>query len=501
MRSTSWADQLWGKEAKFFYLILSAIILLFGFLGSRELWTQEHRWADIVTSMFFYHDFLHPILNGQEYYDKPLLSYWFIAGLSAITGQFSLLTMRLPSALAGLLAIWSIYRLGVVLQDRRLGLLAGWLLLTTYYFVFWARVSSTDMLNLSGSLFAVSWYFTKRNHLSFFNYLIFFIILAITALCKGLVGPVVAGIAVATDVFLQKSWKKHFNLSLFLGMAPAIILYVLPFWFSNQFGNGSYEQNGLYEVYRENIMRYFYPFDHKDPVYTYFIYLPIYLLPWAFFFIPAIFSLKNRWLQLSLNAKWMVWTTWVLFLFFTLSGSRRSYYILPMIPYAILMTADWILSGLGTLQRRAGAAVVGTFILFVFIFLLLQPLYYARGGVITFDTVLKTETNKIKPWSEWRIVLLDAESKLNFYLKLSPDIVNLDTKIPREKYTIENMLREWPILTNQPKDTIIITRKLHEPLLRQILQDYTVVESEKTYLELILKKPDPNLPLAFIPKG
>ena len=501
MNRTSWADKLWGNQAKLFYLILPAVILLFGFLGSRELWTQEHRWADIVASMLFYQDFLHPILNGQEYYDKPLLSYWLIAGLTAITGQLSLWAMRLPSALAGLLAIWSIYRIGVVLQDKRLGLLAGWLLLTSYYFIFWARVSSTDMLNLAGSLFAVSWYLSKRNQITFFNYLIFFIILAITALCKGLVGPVVATLAVGTDILLQKSWKKHCNLPLFFAMIPALILYVLPFWFSNQMGNDSYEQNGLYEVYRENIMRYFHPFDHKDPIYIYFIYLPIYLMPWAFFFIPAIFSLKNRWSQLSLNAKWMVWATLVLFLFFTLSGSRRSYYILPMVPFAILMTADWILASVGRVSRWAGATAIGAFLVLMFIFLLLQPFYYQRGGVANFDQVLKTETNKIKPWSEWQIVLLDAESKLNFYLKLTPDIERLDISTAREKQTIESLLDEWPILTSQPKDTILITRKLHEPLLQQILKDYTVVEPEKTYLELILKKPDPNLPVAFIPKS
>ena len=34
-------------------------------------------------------------------------------------------------------------------------------------------------------------------------------------------------------------------------------------------------------------LRYFQPFDHQGPIYTYFIYLPVYLLPWVVFFIPA----------------------------------------------------------------------------------------------------------------------------------------------------------------------------------------------------------------------
>ena len=77
-------------------------------LGAREIWTQEHRWADIVSGMFYRHDFLHPYLGETRYYDKPLLSYWLIAIIAAITGDLSTWALRIPSALAGLLAIWSI---------------------------------------------------------------------------------------------------------------------------------------------------------------------------------------------------------------------------------------------------------------------------------------------------------------------------------------------------------------------------------------------------------
>ncbi|HVY53272.1 MAG TPA: glycosyltransferase family 39 protein, partial [Gammaproteobacteria bacterium] len=145
------------------YLWLASLFLLFTMLGGRELWTQEHRWADIVSGMFFRHDFLHPYLGSNDYYDKPLLSYWLIAIVAAVTQELTTWTLRFPSALAGMLAIWSIYRLGSRLKDKSFGLLCGWMLLTTFYFVFWARVSSADMMNLAGSLFAVAWYFDKRD--------------------------------------------------------------------------------------------------------------------------------------------------------------------------------------------------------------------------------------------------------------------------------------------------------------------------------------------------
>lgn len=505
MNSKYWSDKLWGSHAKGMYLFVAAVVLLFGMLGGREIWTQEHRWADIVSGMFYYHDFFHPMLDGADYYDKPLLSYWFIAGISALSGHLTLWAMRIPSALAGLLAIWSIYRLGINIKNKQLGLLSGWLLLTTFYFVFWARVSSADMLNLAGSLFAVAWYADHRNDTSLLNYSVFFLILALTALCKGLVGPAVAMLAIFPDIILQKSFKKQLNWRFVVSMVPALVVYVLPFWASSHFGNQDigYRENGLTLVYRENILRYFQPFDHQGPIYTYLLYLPIYLLPWAFFFVPALFYLRPRWNQLGPNMKWMIWATVLLFLFFTFSGSRRSYYVLPMVPFAIILTADWILSGAETLQKRyilAGRVTVVFYVLLALTYTIMQPLYYSYGGVTTFGSVLKTETDKIKPWAQWNFVMLDPNSKSRFYLQLSPDLKN--NALPKgTAMTEENLRSIWPVLQNIPKDTIFITRAYYEPLLKNMLSHYEVIEAKPTLVELFSKKKDPNLPVAFVPKN
>ena len=69
---------LWGQSARVFYLMLAAVILLLVNLGIPELWTQEHRWADIAFGMMYRHDYLHPFIMNSPYYDKPLLSYWLV---------------------------------------------------------------------------------------------------------------------------------------------------------------------------------------------------------------------------------------------------------------------------------------------------------------------------------------------------------------------------------------------------------------------------------------
>lgn len=506
MRVSTMADCLWGSRAKVGSLLLATILLLFTFLGGREIWTQEHRWADIVSGMFFRHDFLHPYLGDAFYYDKPLLSYWLIVFFAKVNQGLTTLTLRLPSAFAGLLAVWSIYVLGKKLQDKALGLLSGWLLLTTFYFVFWARTSSADMLNLAGSLFAVSWYIHKRDRASFIDYAIFFLILALTSLCKGLVGAIVPMIAVFVDIVLQKSWKQHLRLPMLLATIPALVVYLAPFFASTYYGNDTYGQNGLYLVYRENILRYFKPFDHEGPFYTYFIYLPIYLLPSVIFFIPALFSLKSRWKTLSLNSKWSILTLTALFLFFSLSGSRRSYYVLPMLPFALLLTADWILSDLNNLSRRRLSAAVMIVVSYIVLFIgidLIPEWYYAQFGEERFATSLKVEASKIKPWNQWKIVSLDAESKLNFYLQLPPTITKYHIKGSERDHlpTEHELLSLWPLLkdSQHQKNIIFVTRKLYEPLLQNILTDYRVFEIQ--YMSIpFMRKSEVNIPIAYIPR-
>jgi len=499
----TWAGFLWGKKANAWGLLFAACLMLLFFLGGREIWTQEHRWADIVSGMFFRHDFLHPFLNDVDYYDKPLFSYWLIAAFSYLTGQVSTWALRLPSALAGILAIWSIYRLGLSLKNRRFGLLAGWLLLTTFYFIFWARTSSADMLNMAGSLCAVAWYFEKKATPHFFNYMIFFLILACTSLCKGLVGAIVPLLVIFPDLLMKQEWKKHLNWSILPAIIPAAVVYILPFWASAHFGGETYGESGLYLVYRENILRYFQPFDHKGPIYTYLIFLPVYLLPWALFFVPAVFSLKGRWKEMSSQSKWMVWSVLLLFLFFTLSGSRRNYYVLPIVPFAILMTADWIMATGSEFAKRnvwAGKLVI-IFLCALFLnFDVIQPLYYAAGGPARFAMDLKTQASKIKPWAHWEFVLLDPESRTRFYLHLPPQVKNYAvTGSERIHQTSTTLLNTWPVLKNPNPGVIYITRKMYEPALKSLLPNYKIVEATPSLGERLLKSKTMNAAVAFIP--
>jgi hypothetical protein len=259
----------------------------------------------------------------------------------------------------------------------------------------------------------------------------------------------------------------------------------------------------LYLVYRENILRYFQPFDHKGPIYTYFIFLPVYLLPWTFFFIPTLVSLRSRWRSMFVHSKCMCWAVLLLFVFLTLSGSRRNYYILPVVPFAILMTADWILASIINAKRNlwAGKVALISFLLLFTSFDVVQPLYYAQGGMRGFAAELKERITIRKPWSDWQFVMLDPESKVRFYLDLPPTVKNYPAIGQRNAQTEQTLLQAWPMMQEKKTNVVFITRKMYEPLLRNILVDYQVIEAPKTLGERLLKIDNQNAPVAFLLKG
>ena len=53
--------------------------LLFLNLGVKGISGSEARWAAIVREMFLSGNFFQPTINFELYFDKPILSYWFIA--------------------------------------------------------------------------------------------------------------------------------------------------------------------------------------------------------------------------------------------------------------------------------------------------------------------------------------------------------------------------------------------------------------------------------------
>ena len=332
--------QRWTSEHRALLLLLgvSALMLLLG-LGSRELWGPETRWANIALQMLQSGDYLDPYLKGSAYYDKPLPSYWLITATAGVLGDLNHWSLRLPSVIAAWLSVWLVYLIGKQLFSQTAGLIAGWMLISTFYFVFWGRIATADILTVCGLVAAVWWYWRGPDDIRFSRYCVFFLLLAVSSLLKGLIGFVLPGLILLPHVLSEQRWKQHVNWRLCAALAIALAVYLIPFALSHLYGAANYGQSGLGLVLRENVVRFFQPFDNLGPIYTYLLYLPVYTLPWAPVWIIALWVALRNWRHIEPNARWLVWGLTLLFVFFTASGSRRSYYVLPLVPFAQLLGA------------------------------------------------------------------------------------------------------------------------------------------------------------------
>ena len=384
----------------FLLLFLTACFILLWAVGDRGLWAAEGRWAEINREMFLSGDFFHPTINGEPYFDKPLLTYWLISLVTLITGSLNEWSARIPSALAGIVAVWATVRLGRRLWSERVGLIAGWLLLTGYGFIFWSRTATAESENLLAVILCVAWYWARRDRPNFTSFFVFWLIAFLGALTKGLTAVVIPVLAVLPDLLRRGRWRIIFKPVHILALVLAVMVYLAPFVYAS-LSRPEYGESGLVLVFRENILRYFQPFDHKGPIYTYILQLPLLFLPWSPLFLAALVGSLVSWKKLDERTRWLIQAVGVIFLFFSLSGSRRSYYILPVFPLIALWTANFLVEMKGELlekYRRWGMkvqlALLGLLAGAVFIAPLIWPLIRSRveftppSGLITAVLIL-----------------------------------------------------------------------------------------------------------------
>src|SRR6266851_6608493 len=165
-------------------VLVLAAILFFSRLGARALWSSEFRWAEIAREMLLTHNYFWPTINGHVYYDKPLGSYWLVTLSTAFTGGMNETAARLPCAIAGLLAVAFLILLARRLYDSRTAILSGFILATSFSFVFFSRHASADVETLTGELAALLLFERNRDRAGGVWVIGLWLIMAATSLTK-----------------------------------------------------------------------------------------------------------------------------------------------------------------------------------------------------------------------------------------------------------------------------------------------------------------------------
>lgn len=362
------AGRLGGLEIA---AILLALIPLFLNLDLTSAWKSEGRWLCVTSHMLETGDYIEPQVNGTFYGDKPLLSYWAIALLAVLRGHLDEQIARLPSVLSAaatvLITAWMAWRLG----GRRLVIPAVWILATNYSFFFWSRVASSDLLSLMFATGAIAVYLKSTFGFRPWQPLVFFTLLALGGQSKGMPGILVPlGIVMAHGIVMPviegllggRGWRGSLGGVLppdratlrrnaawtSAGLAIGVVLYALPFVISWAH-RGDWELLSL--MWKENLVRALDAFDHRGPVLYYVYTLPVMFLPWSLW-LPGALGWAGKNFRTNPCLRFALIAFAVIFCAFTASESRRSYYILPILPFAAMLVA-------GFWDGRSGSAARG----------------------------------------------------------------------------------------------------------------------------------------------
>jgi len=324
------------------YLLSLTLLVFFTGLGERDLWAPvEPRYAEIARIMFAKGEWIVPTVNGDLYTDKPILYFWLVLIASKLAGGVNEWTVRLPAALAGIGFVLATYFTGRDFFSARVGLIAAAVLATSMRVIWEARWAHIDMV--LGFFLVLAIYFGVRSLLGKggkHEILLAYVFVGLAVLAKGLIGIVLPALLLVAFALVRRDWGIIVDAKLPLGI-PIFLLIVAPwFYLVNNATDGKWLADFIYV---HHIQRYVDGDGHRQPFYYYLTTLPADFLPWTVFAIPAAFAyfpyrpLKQRPIP-QLFSLWFV----VVFVFFSMSDTKRDLYLLPLLPSVALLAGNYI---------------------------------------------------------------------------------------------------------------------------------------------------------------
>src|SRR5262249_54003396 len=216
--------------------------------------------------------------------------------------------------------------------------IAGFAVATAGSLIFWARSACADLVSMFFATAAIAVYLEATRRARRWHAPVFFALLAVGGHAKGM-PAVLVPLAVASADAVVSGRVTAFaarRRELSLGAALGIALYLAPFA-SSRLARSDWELLRLMWV--ENFVRAFAAFDHTASVYYYVYMLPAMLLPWGLWLPGALISAARR--DRNAGERFALVAFCAIFALFTLSQSRRSYYILPIFPWSAMLIAAW----------------------------------------------------------------------------------------------------------------------------------------------------------------
>ena len=331
--------QLSSKQ--FWWLVIAVAAIWFGTLEySKLVKPDEGRYAEIAREMAVSGDWVTPRLNDLKYFEKPPLQYWATATAYKLFGEHHW-TSRLWPALTGFAGLLLVWFAGARLFGREAGQYAALLLGSSMLYALIAHINTLDMgvtffitLAIAGLLLGQTE--TDRNKQR--NWMLLgWAGMALAVLSKGLMGVVLPGAALFIYCVLQRDFGVLKRMRWLPGVAVFLLIAAPWFYLVMKANPEFFGRFFIYEHYTRFTTK---EADRYEPWYYFIPILLFGILPWTVLMLDTVL---RTWKNSARNNSafnperfLLIWVVFVL-VFFSISGSKLSSYILPIFPALALL--------------------------------------------------------------------------------------------------------------------------------------------------------------------
>jgi 4-amino-4-deoxy-L-arabinose transferase-like glycosyltransferase len=324
-------------------LVIATCSLFLLRLDTALLEPEEARYSEIPRQMLAANEWIVPHYRGRPYYDKPPLLYWLVMlGYSAF-GVHDW-AARLVPGVCSALTVLVVLVWGRRIFGPRTAVWSALVLALTARFIYLGRMVATDAplslcvvaalacahVALIGPSLRWRWWLASGLACGF------------GLLAKGPVVFVLVGAPALTYVLLNCKSARP-GIAAWLAYLGAALACAAPWYIAVMARDPNFAE---YFFWKHHVVRYVAPFDHAKP---FWFYLPGLLwgtLPWSLLLIPCTHRLwsgraefhKRRPPEVVFPLVAAIWCI----LFFSISGSKRVGYVLPVFAPLALVVGEQI---------------------------------------------------------------------------------------------------------------------------------------------------------------
>ena len=337
-------------------LLIPAVALLFLGLGANTIWdANEAFYVETPRQMLISGDYINPVFNGEPRMNKPVLSYWVVAGLYHLFGT-SVGVERLGIAIGAVGILLAAFIYGRALRSALTGWLSVLIVATAPQFVMFSRrifidIWVTMFMTLTIACFVLAE--TQPSHRKRWLALMY-VAIGLGVLTKGPVALVFPAGAIGLWLLLERRLSDITKLWIIPG-ALIVLAINVPWWWA------IYSQKGIDPIKAfwlgENFGRYTEAMQPGER--DFFFYVPVVLgdlFPWTVFVVGGLMAgaaaVWRRTEPLPVRRLLMIWIV-LLVGVFSFSETKQDLYVFPIVPAIAALAAEFIVIGL----ERSGKVV------------------------------------------------------------------------------------------------------------------------------------------------